>query len=158
MHDCPGSDDLASLETVLANHLKWLQADYEGSLRQKAKLRWIALGDDNTAFFHRSISHRARNNRITFLHVNGEDIFDTDRIQNAFYDHFSSIFTTVPQFRASVNIDIAQNGLILSFQQGKLLDLSFLMMRSRMLCGVSRMTKLRGWMGLIVSFIRLPGM
>ncbi|XP_057532912.1 uncharacterized protein LOC130810803 [Amaranthus tricolor] len=46
----------------------------------KAKLQWLKLGDDNTAFFHHSINHRVRSNIINFLHMNGED-YDPDRIQ-----------------------------------------------------------------------------
>ena len=40
------------------------------------------------------------------------------------FDHFSNIFTTVPSC-SSLNVHIAQNGPILSSDQGKLLNLTF---------------------------------
>ena len=96
MHTHSENSELASKESVLASHLRFLQADLKASLRKKVKLQWIKLGDDNIAFFHKSINHRIRCNKVNFLHVNGKDIFDSDRIQAACFDHFSSIFTLVP--------------------------------------------------------------
>ena len=106
MHNHPKNFELASKESVFASHLRFLQAELEASLRQKAKLQWIKLGDDNTAFIHISINHRIRCNKVNFLHMNGEDIFDPDHIQAAFVDHFSNIFTTIPSC-SSLNVHIA---------------------------------------------------
>ena len=60
MHSYPEKSELASDESSFASHLWFLQVDLEGSLRHKAKLQWIKLGDDNTAFFHISITQRIR--------------------------------------------------------------------------------------------------
>lgn len=125
MHDSPELSELAAKECDLNNHLRWLQVDLKGALRQKAKLKWLKFRDDNTTFFHRSITHCIRSNSINFLQMNGEDIYDLDRIEAAFYDHFSNIFSAVPQVRSLVNINIAHNGPILSSKQGCLLDFSF---------------------------------
>lgn len=97
MHDSPELTKLAAKESDLNNHLRWLQADLEESLRRKAKLQWLKFADDNTAYFHRNINHRIRSNKINFLHLNGEYIYDPDRIRAAFFDHFSNIFSPVPQ-------------------------------------------------------------
>lgn len=40
-------------------------------LQQKAKIRWVQDGDENTRFFHGTIKSKNRKNRIHGLNING---------------------------------------------------------------------------------------
>ncbi|XP_071700174.1 uncharacterized protein [Rutidosis leptorrhynchoides] len=53
--------------------IKWLQKDKEkgAMLKQKARLKWMAEGDDNTAFFHSTIKRKNNHNNIRGLHLQG---------------------------------------------------------------------------------------
>lgn len=61
-------------------------------LQQKAKVKWIKDGDDNTKFFHGSIKQNIRSSRIQGLSVNGEWCNDPGRVKVAFFEHFSNRF------------------------------------------------------------------
>ncbi|KAB5534486.1 hypothetical protein DKX38_017572 [Salix brachista] len=41
-----------------------LSADKESFYRQRSRIQWLTLGDKNTTFFHRSLTHRRSRNRI----------------------------------------------------------------------------------------------
>lgn len=80
MHEQPDSTDLASREHFLSAQLRNLKKDFEHSLRQKAKLLWLKFGDDNTSFFHQSIKHRIRCNRIAVVIEDGREFTDPTMI------------------------------------------------------------------------------
>lgn len=82
LHDQPNNEELATTERQVASHLYQLKVELEDVMRQKAKLKWVQLGDENTSFFHQSIKHRHRVNRITRVHLDGMDITDPYLIQD----------------------------------------------------------------------------
>lgn len=125
MHTWPDIHDLATQQQCLFAQLLSLKKDLENSLRQKAKLQWLKLGDDNTSFFHQSIKHWNRSNRINVLVEDGMDIVYPKQIQRKFFDFYSGLFGTALNNGASVDISVINHGPILSRQQGQLLDLTF---------------------------------
>ena len=125
LHSQPSNVILASQEQEASHHLKMLQFDFESSIRQKAKLNWVAFGDDNTKFFHQSIRHSNRINRISYLHVNGADISDPSMIHQEFYKFYSNLFCPEPAVRSSINFQILRSRPILFDDQRGLLDVCF---------------------------------
>lgn len=53
------------------------------------------------------------------------EITNPEVIQQKFYDFYSDLFLTVLNDRNSIDINIVQQGPVLSYQQGLLLDLTF---------------------------------
>ena len=84
----------------------------------------MKLGDENTRFFHQSIKHRQRMNRITCLHLRGQDITDPSLIQHEFYQFYTNLFYADFN-RTKINLDIVYNDHILTDAHRDLLTLSF---------------------------------
>lgn len=84
MHKYPELLHLATKEQTLSARLLSLKQDLESSLRQKAKLQWLKLGDNNTSFFNQSIQPWNRANHISVLLENGREINDPTLIQQKF--------------------------------------------------------------------------
>lgn len=60
---------------------------------QRAKERWLALGNKNTKYFHKVASKKMRKNRIVCLKGDdGELVHDSDTIKQLFLKHFKSLF------------------------------------------------------------------
>ncbi|XP_048501331.1 uncharacterized protein LOC125497709 [Beta vulgaris subsp. vulgaris] len=64
MHENPRDSTLVDLEKQATEEYKKAQAMYVSFLKQKAKDRWICMGDDNTKLFHQSIKARRTQNKI----------------------------------------------------------------------------------------------
>ncbi|KAJ9564765.1 hypothetical protein OSB04_000731 [Centaurea solstitialis] len=82
---------------------KWLESrklclDLEekkgGMLRQKAKLRWLTEGDENSKYFHATLKHRERKNTIRGLEINGEWVEDPKRVSAHIADFFKNKFSS----------------------------------------------------------------
>jgi hypothetical protein len=62
--------------------------------RQRARIKWLKLGDANTKYFHSRAAHRKQKNRIQSL-VTDEGIATTpSELEGVIYDHMSKIIGT----------------------------------------------------------------
>ncbi|KAJ9538568.1 hypothetical protein OSB04_031301 [Centaurea solstitialis] len=66
---------------------------------QKAKIKWLVEGDENSKFFHAAIKKRERRNRITGLYINGFWSDDPSRIKEYFFDSFRDKFSSAGKNR-----------------------------------------------------------
>ncbi|KAJ9565954.1 hypothetical protein OSB04_001920 [Centaurea solstitialis] len=56
--------------------------------KQRAKLKWVTDGDENTVFFHGVINGRRRANRLHGLAANGTWIKNPNCLKNMAFDYF----------------------------------------------------------------------
>ena len=64
----------------------------EGFLKQKSRVQWLKLGDQNTSFFHKSVKARNARNAIKVINLaNGCRIEDPEAIKQEAVDHFQNI-------------------------------------------------------------------
>ena len=64
----------------------------EGFLKQKSRIQWLKLGDQNTSFFHKAIKARNAQNVIKVLTlVNGCRIEDPEAIKQEAVAHFQNV-------------------------------------------------------------------
>ncbi|KAK9053509.1 hypothetical protein SSX86_030143 [Deinandra increscens subsp. villosa] len=63
------------------NDLFRLEEERRVDLAQKSRSRWAALGDDNTAYFHGYLKHRAVSNRINGIQVGNEWVSEPEQIK-----------------------------------------------------------------------------
>lgn len=83
------------------------------------------MGDDNTKFFHQSIKHRVRSNSINMLHIGDEVTSDQSRIREISQEYYMDLLCTDMENRRLINMNIIQQGPVLTATQQKLLTLSF---------------------------------
>ncbi|TYK23421.1 uncharacterized protein E5676_scaffold605G00020 [Cucumis melo var. makuwa] len=92
--ECNPMLDVLSRQVGLATEAFWTAVRLEeASLRQKSRIRWLQLGDQNTTFFHRSVRSRMSCNSLLSL-VNS----DGSRVSS----HDGVVQLTVPISREEV--------------------------------------------------------
>ncbi|XP_071712702.1 uncharacterized protein [Rutidosis leptorrhynchoides] len=83
------------------DRLSWLEARKcwiekekikSGMLKQKARIRWILEGDENSRYFHSSIRRRYNKCNIRGLNINGEWNETPSVIKDTVFTHFQNIF------------------------------------------------------------------
>ena len=74
--------DAQSRQAGLATEAFWTTVRLEeASLRQKFRIRWLELGDQNTAFFHHSVrSHMSRNSLLPEVDFDGSRLTPHDGV------------------------------------------------------------------------------
>ncbi|CAN1303427.1 Transposon TX1 uncharacterized 149 kDa protein, partial [Linum perenne] len=89
------SSELVAEEILAISNLLSLQQVEEGFLRQKARIRYIAEGDQNSSFFHRSVKVRTTFNTIRHItSSDGHTIVDPDGIVAEFVGFYKNLLGT----------------------------------------------------------------
>ena len=120
-----GDKILADEECRYTEIFKRTKKEWESALRKKAKLNWLALGDENTRYFHQSIQHRRKCNAINVLHLQDGTTSNPRKIQEAFQKYYTKLLGCIIKERAKINMNIINRGPTLTHNQQNLLTLSF---------------------------------
>ncbi|KAL2905562.1 Tryptophan synthase alpha chain, partial [Bienertia sinuspersici] len=92
LQENPASKDLCSKERRVTEHYKKKLHCYVQFLQQKARIKWLQEGDDNTALFHRSLkAQRLRSNLYTIYNMQGQLQSDPDSVSKAFLDYYEKL-------------------------------------------------------------------
>nr|GFB44137.1 hypothetical protein [Tanacetum cinerariifolium] len=62
--------------------------DEERFLKQKAKIEWLAVGDSNTSYFHKSVKSRVQRNRIDVVRDMKNNEYEGAAVAMAFVKHY----------------------------------------------------------------------
>ncbi|XP_043692921.1 uncharacterized protein LOC122643360 [Telopea speciosissima] len=89
--------DVMEQEKQCSFSLRRLLNVRESELRQKARVRWLNLGDSNTDFFHRALKSRSRNQIVSIHSADGVLLQDEESIRFEAARHFESAFMGSPQ-------------------------------------------------------------
>ncbi|XP_071713729.1 uncharacterized protein [Rutidosis leptorrhynchoides] len=86
------NDRLCWLET----RRKWIEKERakSGMLKQKARIRWVLEGDENSKFIHASIRRKYSRNNFRGLNFNGSWCEDPKLIKTVVYEHFKNRFSS----------------------------------------------------------------
>ncbi|XP_074315296.1 uncharacterized protein LOC141651483 [Silene latifolia] len=91
----PMNPEICQSEKDCAKELGELRQARDQFLRQKAKMEWLKLGDDNTAFFYASIkSRRAKNRVFQVKDMTGQLCTTSEIVQKAFENYYISLLGT----------------------------------------------------------------
>ena len=92
LNDRPLSQVEVTLKKSLQVQLWEAAYAYESMLRQKARIKWLKEGDNNSTYFHRLINHRRRKNAIPGIFMDGVWIHEPCRVKNAAVLYFKDRF------------------------------------------------------------------
>ncbi|XP_071727153.1 uncharacterized protein [Rutidosis leptorrhynchoides] len=89
-----GNLSVADHENWIASRKTWLDKEKTktGMLRQKARVRWMTDGDENSKYFHNSLRRNYNKNNIRGINVNGSWCEDPSVIKEEAVNHFKKIF------------------------------------------------------------------
>ncbi|XP_059627352.1 uncharacterized protein LOC132270169 [Cornus florida] len=94
---------LREMERSLIKEYLRLANTQEDMLRQKSRMIWLKLGDNNSSYFHKSFSSRNNKRKIISLTVNsGTIIEDADSIKQEVIHHFKQLLDYSPPSTHSV--------------------------------------------------------
>ncbi|XP_074301033.1 uncharacterized protein LOC141632379 [Silene latifolia] len=88
----PLNEDLVSAEKEFSKELRFLKEARVKFLNQKSKEKWIKDGDENSAYFHTSITRRRARNRVYQIRDMHNTLCSTyEEIKNAFEVYYKHI-------------------------------------------------------------------
>ncbi|KAK1424967.1 hypothetical protein QVD17_20309 [Tagetes erecta] len=67
--------------------------------KQKARIKWSVDGDENTSFFHRTVSLQATSNRINGFSISGSWYSSPDQIKQEAFNFYKNMFSEPLQNR-----------------------------------------------------------
>lgn len=76
---------------------EWVKEDNwrNQMLKQKARVKWVVEGDENSSFFHTTVRRKVGRNGVKGLLVDGEWCEDPRKIKEETFDYFKSIFKEI---------------------------------------------------------------
>ena len=122
LHLHPGDKHLADVECLKLETCRRLKVEWEAGLKQKAKLKWLTMGDENTRYFHNSLQLRRKCSTINILHLQDRTTSDPYEIHAAFQDYYLDLLEGKMKERTRINMNVIHNGPALSQDQQHLLD------------------------------------
>ncbi|KAL2943955.1 hypothetical protein RDABS01_032302 [Bienertia sinuspersici] len=119
LHQDPGNADLAKIEKEAAIDYNKKNKCFSQFLKQKAKIRWIQEGDENTRLFHRSLkAQRLKNNIYAIQDLHGSNCSTPGQIANAFSQFYKQLIgSSEMNDRVHVEQHIVNEGPILRPEQ-----------------------------------------
>ncbi|KAJ0575381.1 putative RNA-directed DNA polymerase [Helianthus annuus] len=87
------NDGERKLRIALRQKLKSIEIARVKDLKQKARLKWVKLGDENTAFFHKIINFNKARNRVNGLLIGGVWVSEPTAIKEEFRKWFKKQFS-----------------------------------------------------------------
>lgn len=74
-------------------------------IKQRAKIKWIIDGDENTAFFHRFVNNKRRKSKISGLLIDGVWVTEPEAIKSGIFSFYQEKFqerwASRPKFSSS---------------------------------------------------------
>ncbi|XP_019238224.1 PREDICTED: uncharacterized protein LOC109218324 [Nicotiana attenuata] len=115
----PGNDiDIVAQEKEAKMELaKWLEIE-ESIMKQKSRIKWLKLGDSNTAYFHTCVKNRQATNHIGRLTDSaGQILMNTTEVETEILKFYKQLLGTSATQLPAVNTKVMQQGYKLSKQQ-----------------------------------------
>ena len=117
----PNDSGMVENEKICLKNFHEVARAEEGFLKQKSRIQWLKLGDQNSKFFHKAV--KARNSRNTIKSItleNGCRIEDPASIKQEFVNHFQSVLGSNMQDPTPVEYNV--DGLVWSSEHLDILN------------------------------------
>ncbi|KAL2933614.1 LINE-1 retrotransposable element ORF2 protein [Bienertia sinuspersici] len=115
----PTNRELCYMERRVTDQYKKKHHCYVQFLQQKARIKWLQEGDDNTSLFHSSLrAQRLRSNLYSIYNMQGQLQSDPDSVSKAFLDYYEQLIGTTDEGgRQQVEMEVVEVGPRLSNTQ-----------------------------------------
>lgn len=91
----PGNESLREMEKKAIRVFMELSAAEESFKKQKSRVNWLALGDQNTKFFHHKVrSNRARNKILSLVTAEGLWLDKPEEVQHEIIQFYKGLLGT----------------------------------------------------------------
>ncbi|XP_019260146.1 PREDICTED: uncharacterized protein LOC109238165 [Nicotiana attenuata] len=112
------SDELLLEEKRLVQNLEKRDMIEEGALKQKARAKWIKLGDSNIKYFSAVMKERSQRNQILELNsINGSRLTDPENIKREIVEFYKSLMGTAAQSLPAIDKRVMHKGSKLNQQE-----------------------------------------
>ncbi|XP_056685700.1 uncharacterized protein [Spinacia oleracea] len=99
----PFNRHFLDLNDELSKDLNLILEQEEKFWMTRARTNWLACGDQNTSFFHKSVTVRRRRNRITTLNTEVGQQVEGDELTGHIVNYFNTLFTSEPTVPVCAN-------------------------------------------------------
>ena len=90
----------------------------ENALRQKARARWITLGDSNNKYFSSVIKERSQKKNIrSLMSLDRRKLSEPQEIQEEFVQFYKRLMGTSAGKLSAIDVQVMKRGPVLSRQQ-----------------------------------------
>lgn len=105
----PYNTDLCNKEKDLVHKYVELRTAEESFIRQRSRVKWLALGDQNTRFFHQKMCmRRVRNSILSLQDENGVIIEDSGAIKENILNYYIGLLGTESDGRIDARTQLQQ--------------------------------------------------
>ncbi|XP_070035392.1 uncharacterized protein [Nicotiana tomentosiformis] len=116
--DANCSVEMLLKENELVQNLEKWDMIEEGALKQKARAKWIQLGDSNTKYFSAVMKERSQRKQILELHsITGNRITDSESIKREIIEFYKSLMGAAAQSLPAIDKMVLHKGPKLNQQQ-----------------------------------------
>ena len=117
----PNDSGLVRNEKICLKNFHELVRAEEEFLKQKSRIQWLKLGDQNSNFFHKVVKARNSRNSIKSITLeNGCRIENPASIRQEFVNHFQSVFGS--NMQDSTSVEYNMDGLVWSSEHLDILN------------------------------------
>ncbi|GJY57797.1 RNA-directed DNA polymerase, eukaryota, reverse transcriptase zinc-binding domain protein [Tanacetum coccineum] len=142
---------------ILAEYVEAMK-DKEKLLFQKAKVKWLSLGDINNAYFHKVLKSRSHKNKSRINQINDDkgNSFYREEVAEQFVKHLQDFLGNAVQVKDLDSIDsLIKNKL--SIEEAMFMTRGLVMRKLKMQCSLLTATKLQDLMDFLLIFSRKHG-
>ncbi|GJS63377.1 RNA-directed DNA polymerase, eukaryota [Tanacetum coccineum] len=100
-----GGEEEVNKRAEIINKILKIDKHHSMEIAQKAKVKWIVEGDENSSFFHGMLNKKRNILNIRGVMVNGVWVDNPKRVKKEFFAHFSARFCRPIQKGASIQME-----------------------------------------------------
>ncbi|GJX53043.1 RNA-directed DNA polymerase, eukaryota [Tanacetum coccineum] len=99
------SDDMVRDRLDILNRIQHINNAQRSEMSQKAKIKWVVEGDENSKFYHGMLNKKRSQSNIRGIMVNGRWIDNPASVKHEFLEHFRCRFDKPPDNRARIDMN-----------------------------------------------------
>ncbi|GJY01758.1 hypothetical protein Tco_0359910 [Tanacetum coccineum] len=89
----------------ILNRIQHINNAQRSEMSQKAKIKWVVEGDENSKFYHGMLNKKRSQSNIKGIMVNGRWIDNPASVKHEFLEHFRCRFDKPPDNRARIDMN-----------------------------------------------------